>query len=179
MHLNCCHLMGKTKHRLGCGRASGSRVQVPGWEPRLQPKDREDRTESRPLCASGQGYCGPTCCLCENQRNKPLPKQALSLQEPASSLLQRAFILTPSPKFCFSLSFFLIQVMEIPLYKTKSGPLSSWFSLTAIPQHAFQRPSPERWSVLPDPKFSQKTSKLPQNLICTLHPSPSPLHPDP
>lgn len=175
--MNCCHLIGKTEQT---GLWSGV------WEPsagpgmRTQaaaqgPKDGEGRTESRPLCASGQGYCWPTRCLCGNQRNKPLPKQALSRQEPASSLLQRAFILTPSPKSCFSLFFLNPDGGNSILQdKVRSPFIFVLFDFNSNFPACFSK-APQRWSVLPDPKFSQKKSKFPQNLICTFHPLPLPL----
>lgn len=104
IHLNCCYLIGKTKRRLGYGQVSGSRVQIPGCEPGCSPRTERTRLRATPFVPWARATAGP-CAVSENQRNKPLPKQALSLQEPASSFIQRAFILTLSPKSCFSLFF--------------------------------------------------------------------------
>lgn len=59
IHLNCCHLIGKTKRRLSYGQASGSRVQIPGCEPGCSPRTVRTGLRATPFVPQARATAGP------------------------------------------------------------------------------------------------------------------------
>lgn len=139
IHLNCCYLIGKTKRRLGYGQVSGSRVQIPGCEPGCSPRTERTGLRATPFVPRARATAGPCAVFVRIRETSHFLSRPCHFKSlPLALFRGPSFSLFPqSPVFH---SFFLIQIVEILFYKTKSGPLSSFFSLTAISQHAFQKP---------------------------------------
>lgn len=170
IYLNSCHLIGKTKHRLGYGQASGSRVQIPGWEPGCSPRTERTGMRATPFVPQARATAGPCAVFVRIRETNHFLSRPCHFKS-----LPLALFRGPSfsfPKVLFFSLFFLIQMVEIPFYKTKLGPLSSLFSLTAISQHAFQRP-PNDGQSYQTPNSARIKSKFPSNLTHT-PPPPTP-----
>lgn len=146
-----------------------SRDANPGCRP------RRAGLRAAPFVPQARATAGPHAVFVGIRKTSHFPSRPCHVKSPPLAFFRGpSFSLLPqSPVF---LSFFLIQMVEIPFYKTKSGPLSSLFSLTltAISQHAFQSPPPPKKKMVSPTRPQIQPEKVKVSPKFDLHPPPSP-----